>query len=210
MVANSERNPAQIVTLEIGPHKVKCIVHKEFACHYSPVLNAAFNSEFLEGQTQAYTLEEPDEATTRLLIHWLYTQNLDIELELETFDEDLILAQLWVLAGKLLIPQLQSQILHQIHQDTLKYQRVPTKTLEYVYKETSEDSPLRKFMVPSCACYLKPMDYRNSRDEFPREMLLDIAELYASYANTRGHGELERTFGLGLGIDWDNYEVSEK
>jgi hypothetical protein len=53
----------------------------EFACYYSPVLNAAFKGPFIEGQTQTYNLEDIDTTAFRMLVHWLYTQNLDLTLE---------------------------------------------------------------------------------------------------------------------------------
>ena len=98
------RNPAELVTLEVGPEKKKFIVHKEFACHYFPVLKAAFNSEFIEGQTQTYVLEEVTEPVARLLVDWLYTQKLDIcryeNDHPKRVEEGLSLCRLWVLAGK--------------------------------------------------------------------------------------------------------------
>jgi hypothetical protein len=33
----------------IGENPVRFVIHKEFACHYSPVFKAAFNSNFIEG-----------------------------------------------------------------------------------------------------------------------------------------------------------------
>lgn len=42
-------------------------VHKEIACYSSPVLNAAFNSEFEEGRAQSYNLYTTP-AVTKLLI----------------------------------------------------------------------------------------------------------------------------------------------
>lgn len=65
------RDPEDIVTLfaakdESGkPLKV----HKDVACHYSPVFKAAFNSKFTEGETQTYKLEDVGQRTVRLLIH---------------------------------------------------------------------------------------------------------------------------------------------
>jgi hypothetical protein len=38
------------VILSAGKSDQKFIVHKKFACYYSPVLKAAFNSNFIEGQ----------------------------------------------------------------------------------------------------------------------------------------------------------------
>ncbi|KAK0126627.1 hypothetical protein ONS95_008213 [Cadophora gregata] len=73
----SLRKPQQLVTLLAGDSPTKFVVHKYFACHYSPVFDAAFNGNFLEGQTQEYKIQDVDEETVRLLVHWLYTQTLD-------------------------------------------------------------------------------------------------------------------------------------
>ncbi|KAH6671118.1 hypothetical protein B0J14DRAFT_595375 [Halenospora varia] len=65
-----------IVTFNIGPNgspdQKSFIIHKEVACFHSPVLNAALNSEFIEGQTQTYTLEDTTPGSFRLLMQWLY------------------------------------------------------------------------------------------------------------------------------------------
>ncbi|TVY15074.1 hypothetical protein LARI1_G006127 [Lachnellula arida] len=45
------------------------IAHRDLACYYSPVFKAAFNSRFIEGETQKYTLEDVSPAVARLLIH---------------------------------------------------------------------------------------------------------------------------------------------
>jgi len=43
-------NLAELVTFIVGKEGHENFqVHKEHACHYSPVLNAAFNSAFIEG-----------------------------------------------------------------------------------------------------------------------------------------------------------------
>lgn len=57
-------------------------VHKEFAIYHSPVLKAAFNSNFIEGKTQEYGLHDINEEVARLLTTWLYTQKVEV------FEED--------------------------------------------------------------------------------------------------------------------------
>jgi uncharacterized protein YegP (UPF0339 family) len=79
----NSRKPAELVTLYAGKSDEKFVVHKEFACHYSPVLKAAFNSEFIESQTQTYRLEDAADKAVRLLNHWMYTQTLDTVPEAE-------------------------------------------------------------------------------------------------------------------------------
>jgi hypothetical protein len=49
----SEREPTAFVAFLVGPVEspVKLGVHKELACYHSTVLRAAFNSDFLAGQS---------------------------------------------------------------------------------------------------------------------------------------------------------------
>jgi len=53
----------------------------EYACHYSPVLTAAFNSVFLEGQTQTYRFDDISPSAFRLLVKWLYSERIDRRLD---------------------------------------------------------------------------------------------------------------------------------
>lgn len=46
------------------------------------VLDAAFNSGFVEGQTQTYTLDDIGPRAFRLLVQWLYTQKLGVSIEM--------------------------------------------------------------------------------------------------------------------------------
>lgn len=52
------------------------LIHKDFACHYSEVLNIALNSDFVEGQTQSYRLDEDNGEVVRLLNYckWEFTK----------------------------------------------------------------------------------------------------------------------------------------
>lgn len=77
-----------MVTILAGPNKEPFLVHKDFACHYSPVLRAAFNSSFIEGETQTYDLDDVEEETVRLLVHWIYTQSIALDEGYSTGDGD--------------------------------------------------------------------------------------------------------------------------
>ncbi|CZR51122.1 uncharacterized protein PAC_00997 [Phialocephala subalpina] len=75
---NFKENPTQFITLIADKDNagVKFGVHKDFACHYSPVLEAAFNSDFTEGQTQSYNFPEYEADVIRALVEWIYTQKI--------------------------------------------------------------------------------------------------------------------------------------
>lgn len=152
-------NSHQLVTLFAGQNKEakSFLIHKDFACHYSPVLKAALNSNFIEGQTQSYRMEEDNHEAVHLLIHWFYTQVLDTQQPKERLtgkpkdNEDLALIQLWILADKLLIPELQNLVTGRIDSIRRITQAIPTGCLQSVYKDTSAGSPLRRWFVHQCA-----------------------------------------------------------
>jgi len=85
------------------------------------VLDKAFNSEFKEGRTQKYKLEDTNPDKFRVFVQWLYNQTLTYiycEEDVKIYSEDhgarceketISRIELWVLAEKLLIPQLQNK-----------------------------------------------------------------------------------------------------
>ena len=56
-------------------------------------------------------------------------------------DEDLALVQLWILADKLVIPELQNLVIDKIDEIREATEIVPTAVLDSVYAKTSVESP---------------------------------------------------------------------
>ncbi|PMD52236.1 uncharacterized protein K444DRAFT_637423 [Hyaloscypha bicolor E] len=166
-------NSHQLVTLFAGQNKEakSFLIHKDFACHYSPVLKAALNSNFIEGQTQSYRMEEDNHEAVHLLIHWFYTQVLDTQQPKERLtgkpkdNEDLALIQLWILADKLLIPELQNLVTGRIDSIRRITQAIPTGCLQSVYKDTSAGR--------------EPDWFTEHPEDFPHEMLIDFAAVWS-------------------------------
>lgn len=71
LTAKNPRNLQDTVTIRAGDAATgrDLVTHRELACYYSPVFKAAFNSQFIEGETQKYTLADVSPAVGRLLIH---------------------------------------------------------------------------------------------------------------------------------------------
>jgi hypothetical protein len=116
----------------VGPEKEAFLIHKEVAVQYSPVFKAAFNSDFVEGQTQTYNLEEAKVEAFSLVVQWLYGKVFRPCLTREEIDslrgspnrhsltavqqESLkrivlhseFLVRVWITADYLLIPRLQN------------------------------------------------------------------------------------------------------
>lgn len=76
-----------MITFIIGDQKKKFIVHKEVACFHSEVLARAFNSGFIEGQTQTYTLDDVSEGAFKLFVQYLYHQEIELRTLASDYDE---------------------------------------------------------------------------------------------------------------------------
>ncbi|TVY34943.1 hypothetical protein LSUB1_G007431 [Lachnellula subtilissima] len=189
--APSFHGPTQVVTFKIGPNLTEFVVHKEFACYYSPVLKAAFESEFIEGRTQTYTLDDTTEDAFRLLVQWLYSQRLTSELRDESsgkpYDgidkqtqrktieaETKILVSLWVLVEKLLLPSLQNDAMGAIIWFAEQLDLLDFHVNTAVYAQTAPGSQLRRVFVDLCAYRLGTESIVQFQVNFSKEMLLDI------------------------------------
>jgi len=153
-------------------------VHREFACHYSPVFMSAFNSAFKEGQTQTYQLEDTSVEAVQLLVQWLYQQKLDLAWvpdKITWQERCLTLVELWVLADKLLIPRLQNEALREIHKMAESEKKTPTRFSKYVYKNTAPGSQLRRYFVDRCAWTLNCKWIATHPRQFPNEFWVELA-----------------------------------
>lgn len=123
-------------------------VHKEFAIYYSPVFKSAFNSNFKEGQTQTYELEDTTEGAVQLLVEGIYTQKLDLNVKLDLNDLEIsrievrimCLVNLWVLADKLLIRPLQNSAMVELQALCASHRWTPAIPVNCVYDNTQEGS----------------------------------------------------------------------
>lgn len=181
------------------------MVHKDFACYYSPVLKAAFNSDFLEGQTQTYTIEDCKALTIKFLVEWIYTQQISFDaIERTTAGKEnhLALVGLWILAEKFLIPQLQNHVIRKVYELNHEANTIPLHCLNYVWENTPPGSPLRLFLLHLFASRARIDLYSKCPDSYPKEMLADIIKLI-------GNNGGQRPKDLDPGIDMSRYDVQE-
>lgn len=193
----------ELVTFYIGKgdNAKGFVVHKEFACHYSPVFKAAFNSQFIEGQTQTYRLEDTTPEVFQLLVQWLYCQTFDLitedeedqsefgndtgsessgdsvdEGDLSDFEKtSMKLCQLWVLADRLQLPRLQNLAIDQLHRESRREYSVSTEPLHYIYNNTAVGSPLRQIFIHKCALDMAPRGWRMKYSKsYPQEFLFGV------------------------------------
>lgn len=88
--------------------------------------------------------------------------------------------QLWVLAEKLLIPQLQDEVLYLLNTVGQTCHLPFIYSLHGIYANTSEDSPLRRFVVNLLAWSLESDKYKRKSDLSPNAFLIDLATVFSA------------------------------
>jgi hypothetical protein len=158
----------ELVTFHIGKGLLKktFVVHKEVACLYSPVLKAAFNSQFIEGQTQTYTIDDTTKEVFQLLVQWFYGQKfepfatkaeidsvsylsrglhwgnpVEINLHSRSVQYQTSLIGLWILADKFCIPAIQNLVVDESESmrkvgPTSPISEIAYHSFKYVYEHT--------------------------------------------------------------------------
>ncbi|PVH86909.1 hypothetical protein DL98DRAFT_567186 [Cadophora sp. DSE1049] len=164
------------IIMKSGERKKEYIVYKEFACYYSPMLDAAFNGPFIEGKSNTMTIDDfPFPDAFGLIQCWMYTMKIEHPLNNPLTVSGYCLA--WILADRLLIPKLQNQAVTEICTKKLPLATMPN--VKMVYENTSPDSKLRKLVAYICAFEMEPEMWA-TRDgdgdgDIPSQFLVDVA-----------------------------------
>ncbi|CZR51111.1 uncharacterized protein PAC_00986 [Phialocephala subalpina] len=188
-------NPTSLVTLIIGKDEDKktFLVHREVACEASPVLKAVFESQFIEGQTQTYRLEDTTGRAFKLLMQWMYSRKLNIQqlrldyewdedndhLQTQSESENAGLKELWVLSDRFCIPVLQNLAIETMDKIRITCSYIDLAGIEYIYSNSSDSSPLRLYTVAKIATFLHADDYHDPSKVtlFPPCFMFDLAAL---------------------------------
>jgi hypothetical protein len=115
-------------------------------------LNAAFNSEFMEGGTLTYDLEDTDEDIVRLLVYGIYTGCLDINII--TCDRvkgnHYCLIRVWILADSLAMAPLQNLVIEKLHEfnSLREFQRCMVSDLTSIYNRTAPGAYSENLQLP--------------------------------------------------------------
>ncbi|KAE9381306.1 hypothetical protein N431DRAFT_321692, partial [Stipitochalara longipes BDJ] len=175
----------EIVTIYVGPEKKPFIIHKEVACLHSPVFKTAFESTFVEGQTQSYVLEDTEPEIFQLLVQWLYSKTFQFSLSdadivslsastrhwASTSDEKIMAAK--AIAGYLQIPRLQNLVIDRLEDLRVHCNLIAFGTLNYLYETFPPEALIRKLVFEHCALFLSSKVYQTAPDFFPKQMLVD-------------------------------------
>ncbi|KAG4412672.1 hypothetical protein IFR04_014175 [Cadophora malorum] len=182
---------SELVTILVGPSKTKFTVHKKLACEASPVLNAAFNSSFVEGQTQEYALTDTTEGAVSLFTEWMYTGNIVLVLPQDANDPKVPTTQgdllgLWILADKLLVPRLQNRALLLFEGSRVKHNHIHMGQLMNAWTNTGDGCGLRRYLTNIIVRLLPKEVYKKHQQYFTKDMLLDVAFLVKDILDVGG------------------------
>jgi hypothetical protein len=164
------------------------MIPTDLICYQSPVFKAAFEGQFLEGRTLTMTLDDVDSKLFGLLVHWFYTEDVFIkDLEVvnnktisqECLDKNsILLANLWLLADRFLIPLLQNNIMDVLLSSNWSSTSEGVFDLVlYIYESTEHGSPceIKKFTTFLLSEVVDRKIIRAWKDPLPRELLLDFS-----------------------------------
>jgi hypothetical protein len=145
-------------------------------------LKVAFGRGYIEGQTKTYRLQDTTASTANFLVQWLYSSTIEIRQheeiatmtigEIEAEDEGLV--EFWVLAEKLRIPALQNYAVTEIQRAYMQNKFVAEPAVNYVWNNTTSESPLRQLMIDQCFRSLEVASLVTNADEFPHAMLAEL------------------------------------
>lgn len=168
---NIVRDPQPIVEVHVfsRPGKSKVFkVHKNFVCYHSPFFDAAFNGNFVEGDTQQMKLEDTCPEAFGIFVNWLYTQDIENNKgELPSCEN---LMNLWLLADLVLVPRLQNETIDKLDEARRLRGRLPSMLLARVYEHTTKGCPLRTYIIRTWPRKKIMLD----EDRYPRGLLVDL------------------------------------
>jgi len=171
-------NPNDLVILLVGPEEQKMVVHSPQITAHSEFFAAALKKEWVEGQTRQIKLPEEEPDVMAYYIEHIYFGKLPTDIYttvspgLEKEQGYKILAQMYVLAERLLDSKCRNRILKEI----LRLRDLKCKTgvpwnptcvpINIIYQGTTPGSPARRLLVDIHA--------NGARDDwYPKDVRMD-------------------------------------
>ncbi|TVY59623.1 hypothetical protein LSUE1_G009222 [Lachnellula suecica] len=130
----------------------KFLVHKEFICYHSPFFDVAFNGKFQEGISRVLNLEHTAPRTFAMFVEWLYSQKVTVDVE---WSPSVLgdLADLWILADRLLVPKLQKEALVAYGENRVALNKRPRREVEHTSREPAQVLIIAYLVLSSLADY---------------------------------------------------------
>lgn len=122
-------------------------LHKGLLCNSSQYFRAAFEGSFKEAEEQVLLLPEDDVEVFQLFQFWLYYRKLlDTGESVADLSRSLLIG-LYLFAETRCISQLQDLTIDALIRKIDVGKKIPTGAIPRIYENTTETSPLRRFIV---------------------------------------------------------------
>ncbi|EMD85158.1 hypothetical protein COCC4DRAFT_66532 [Bipolaris maydis ATCC 48331] len=206
------------VVIKVGPEKVPYEVHKALLTHYSEYFSSALNGPWKEAQENSITLNDIDPKTFGIFVHWLYTQKIATEEEvnhiLETHPCDehddnpyiTVLTEAVVFGDRFLAPDFrkaaQNHTVDYICRQNGKHMVPFLYASKYAFENLPDSHKLCKFLIVVHCHYMRYhggyMDGLMTgwyRDNLPRTFLVGLIKRYtvlAEILSYSGYGPDDR------------------
>ncbi|PVH87827.1 hypothetical protein DL98DRAFT_648754 [Cadophora sp. DSE1049] len=183
-----------MVAFVVGPEDKKqtFVVHRSLACASSSFFKAAFESNMLEGTSPTMRLEDVESEVFGMLVHYLYFRVLDdasfviTDIPGDAFDDYdyLLLAKLWKLGERFLVPDLQNEVMIELleRRDVVSKERLK-KFAEYVcstdgsFKDDGSHGKLKRVLLEIVAYTRYRPLFTGAMESMSMDMVLEVAHM---------------------------------
>jgi hypothetical protein len=175
-----------IVRIKVGKEDATEVfeIHKGLLKFYSGYFGAQVSNieegRFAEGAANMITVDE-DVAVFKAFKNWLYTRSLPPPTDAVSAERYPLLVQLWCFGDRRVIPLLQNECVNKLLSVMQANTEVASGQLRYIYPNTLDDSPLRKFFITRVASRLSGawgiVDKGRNGANWSEESLRDLAAL---------------------------------
>lgn len=179
-----DRVPRKIVTITTADDQ-EFQVHSNFLCNKSQFFSAAFQGGFAEAGAASMELLDVDPKIFGLLVHWCYAREIALDHFLvdDTNIALMPLAQLWTLANRFIMPELEKVVM-----DVLKAIKITVNGsgeaeallagfIDYAYEPALDRTDLKTFVVDMLVQHkhVSGTEVKLWADRFLEGLLLDLA-----------------------------------
>ena len=151
-------------------------MHKRLLCETSSFFEAALNGNFKESKTQTIEMAEDDADVFHCFQYWAYTGAIEQEPRDHSAISWHTLIDLYIFAEVRCIPALQNSAMNVLIRKHESSSRAPIEEYRYIYENTANSSPLRKF-VATWAAHRGSLskDWFFDRTVFPLDFVIDLS-----------------------------------
>ena len=142
----------EVVEIKVGSgtNQKSFMVHEGLLRYYSGYFEAALGGSFAEATSRIVKLEEEEVSIFKRFVLWLYTGKYTPP-EDASYNFDAI-CKLWVLGDRRQIPLLANAMVDLLRDEIVRLWNLPTGALGFVYRNTTTESGLRRFMIWVISC----------------------------------------------------------